>query len=127
VNGRDLVCAGLSESARSSISRYSEGALKGLLNLSSKSLKRAPSLLNIRLQAPLIRDLDRQPRKIPQMVRCHLHLGEKQLAPSIGPMVSNLNFCRHPPSLVPALKSGTVRTDASSWLSRAKSMMPSIR
>ena len=32
------------------------------------------------------------------MVRCHLYLGKEQLAPSVGPMVSNLNFCRHSPS-----------------------------
>jgi hypothetical protein len=36
-----------------------------------------------------------------KMVRCHLYLGEEQLAPSVGPMVSKLNFCRHSPSLVP--------------------------
>jgi hypothetical protein len=46
------------------------------------------------------------------MVRCHLHLGKKQLAPSVRPMVSNLNFCRHSPLACPALNSGIVQADA---------------
>ena len=44
------------------------------------------------------------------MVRCHLHLGKKQLAPNIGPMVSNLNFCRHSSSLI--RNSGMVQGNA---------------
>jgi hypothetical protein len=68
--------------------------------------------LNICFYVPLIWDLDHQRRKIPKMVRCHLHLGKKQLAPSVGPMVSNLNFCRHSPSLVPRQIPAFVQADA---------------